>query len=142
MGKRNYYMIVTTPDDFKYDIQIDLSIIGLPDRNANRLASLKKEDKVIYYLAGLKCFAAISEVNGEYFYDDKNQIWGDSFELLPVRRKMKKILLCNDIKNALYIDSLIENLNFIKVGEFIFREVLDPFLKKIFYFLKNFYKKI
>ncbi|MGL5367989.1 MAG: EVE domain-containing protein [Cetobacterium somerae] len=144
MENINYYIIVTTPDDFKYDIQMSLAIIGLPDRNANRLSNLKKGDKVIYYLIGLKCFAAISEVDGDYFYDDKNQLWGDAFELFPARRKMKKILLCTNINKALYINPLVEKLTFIqkkhKWGVY-FQGSFRSIPKEDFLFLENLLSK-
>ncbi|MGL5797978.1 MAG: EVE domain-containing protein [Cetobacterium sp.] len=115
--QKEYFILITTLDDFKHDIELDLSLIGLSEKSSKRLSGLKKGDVIIYYLSSLKCFVGISEIDGDYYYDNKNKIWTDDFYLRPARRKTKKKLLCKDLSQAVYIKPLLDDLLFIRNKE-------------------------
>ena len=42
MGNRNYYMLITTPEDFEIDSENNYKIVGFPMRNCNFIKKFKK----------------------------------------------------------------------------------------------------
>lgn len=111
--ENNYYMIITTQKDYSIDVKNNFNVVGFPERNKNSVKKFKKGDKIVFYVTKLSVFASIAEVTDEYFYD-KNQIWGDEYDLWPHRIKCKPLHIIKDINLMIYIKDIWENLNFIK----------------------------
>lgn len=110
---RKYYLIVTTEEDYKIDVENNFNILGFPERNKISVQRFKTGDKIIFYVTKKSVFPAVVEVTGEYFYDRK-QIWNDEFDLWPHRINCKPIYVINDDELKVYIKDIWDDLEFIK----------------------------
>ena len=43
----NYYMIITTPTDYRLDVKNEFKFVGFPERNRNSVMKFKEGDKII-----------------------------------------------------------------------------------------------
>lgn len=82
--KNNYYLIITTINDYEIDIDNKFKFLGFPYRNKSSVTNFKVGDHIIMYLSKVSSFAAELEVIGEAFYDD-SQVWSDCLETYPCR---------------------------------------------------------
>lgn len=110
---RNYYLLNTPAKDFLIDKQNQFSIAGFPDRYKNSVKKFKLGDRIVYYIKGKYGFGAITEVVGEYYYNEK-QVWSDWFKTMPVRIKTKPIYYINEFKDMIFVKDIWDNLDFIK----------------------------
>lgn len=108
----NYYLIITTLRDYKFDVKNNFEFLGFPSRNKNSVKNFKVGDKIIFYLTKISSFAAIVEVSGEYFYSTE-KIWEDEFDLWPHRIKCKVKKYIDDPKKMIYIKNIWDNLDMI-----------------------------
>jgi predicted RNA-binding protein len=111
--ERQYYILITKPDDYKIDVKNMFSFAGFPERHENTLKKMKNGDRIVYYITGKYSFGAITEVNGKYYYDD-DQVWSDWFYLYPSRIKTKPIYIINNFSNMVFIKNIWDQLEFIK----------------------------
>jgi len=92
----NYWMVVTSPANFKCDREIlRFRSQGLPIRYRNLLQKMNKGDKVVYYVMGLRRFGATATITGEYF-EDFTRLWTDNDELWPARRPSEPDIILDD----------------------------------------------
>jgi predicted RNA-binding protein len=113
MIENNYYMIITSPDDFKIDLKNSLSMVGLPDKHKRSVKNFCVGDKIVFYISKMSLFGGIAEVNSEYFYNRK-KIWTDPYDLWPHRVLTKPICFNCDFDKMIYIKDIWDNLDFIK----------------------------
>jgi predicted RNA-binding protein len=113
MSENNYYMIITSPEDFEIDLKNNLSIIGLPDRNKRAAKNFAVGDKIVFYISKMSLFGGIAEVTGEYYYH-KKKIWTDHYDLWPHRVSSKPLYLINDFNKMIFIKEIWDDLDFIK----------------------------
>lgn len=112
MEEVNYYMIITTEQDYQIDVENNFNVVGFPERNRNSVKKFKKGDKIVFYITKKSVFAAVVEVVGEYFYDRK-QLWNDEYDLWPHRINCKPLYIIEDTNLMIYIKDIWDNLNFI-----------------------------
>lgn len=108
----NYYLIITTRKDYKFDVKNNFKFLGFPSRNRNSVKNFKVGDKIIFYLTKISSFAAVVEVTGEYFFSTE-KIWEDEFDLWPHRIKCKPIKYIEDPEKMIYIKDIWDNLDMI-----------------------------
>lgn len=110
--KPNYYMIITTSDDYIIDFDNDFQLIGFPNRNKKSVKSMKVGDKVVFYVTKKSEFMASVEVVGSYFYST-TQYWADEYDVWPHRVKTKKITAIDYDDKGVYIKDIWNELDLI-----------------------------
>jgi hypothetical protein len=95
-----YWIIVGSPDNFKRTAERDFTIQGIKSRHRKKAERMKPGDKIIYYLTGIKVFAAISTITSPYF-ESHERIWqsGDpkkEAEDYPFRVEIARDLVLDD----------------------------------------------
>jgi predicted RNA-binding protein len=108
----NYWLISTSPADFKIDREIGFSRQGLRQRNKNMVKRFKPGDRVVYHITKISKLGAIATITSGYYYDDKTKIWADETEIWPVRTKSEPYLVLED-DELLDLKKLVKNLSFI-----------------------------
>lgn len=109
----NYYLIITNIIDYEWDIENKFECAGFPIRHMNTIKDMQIGDKIIYYVTKYSKFMAAVEVNGSYYFSEK-QIWDDPYDLWPCRIKTKPLNYISDVNNGVYIKDIWDNLDFIK----------------------------
>ena len=69
-----YWMIVTSPDNFRKTRELGYTIQGLKSRHRRRVETMKVGDRVLYYVTGRMAFAATVTVASP-MYEDHTPIW-------------------------------------------------------------------
>ena len=69
-----YWMIVTSPDNFTRTREHGFSIQGIKARHKNRVASMHPGDRILYYVTGRMAFSATATVTSP-MYEDHTPIW-------------------------------------------------------------------
>jgi predicted RNA-binding protein len=108
----NYWLISTSPEDFKIDREIGFSKQGLRQRNKKMVKRFKPGDRVVYHITKISKLGAIATITSGYYYDDKTKIWADETEIWPVRTKSEPYLVLED-DELLDLKKLVKNLSFI-----------------------------
>jgi len=69
-----FWMIVTSPDNFRKTRDLGFTIQGLKSRHRRRVETMKVGDRVLYYVTGRMAFAATVTVASP-MYEDHTPIW-------------------------------------------------------------------
>jgi hypothetical protein len=69
-----YWMIVSSPDNFTRTREHGFSIQGIKSRHKNRVARMHPGDRILYYITGRMAFAATATVSSP-MYEDHTPIW-------------------------------------------------------------------
>jgi hypothetical protein len=69
-----YWMIVSSPDNFTRTREHGFSIQGIKSRHKNRVASMRSGDRILYYITGRMGFAAPATITSP-MYEDHTPIW-------------------------------------------------------------------
>jgi EVE domain-containing protein len=69
-----YWMIVSSPDNFRKTREHGFSIQGLKSRHRRRVESMRVGDRILYYVTGRMAFAATVSVASP-MYEDHTPIW-------------------------------------------------------------------
>ncbi len=69
-----YWMIVTSPDNFTRTREHGFNIQGIKGRHKNRVASMHPGDRILYYVTGRMAFSATATVTSP-MYEDHTPIW-------------------------------------------------------------------
>lgn len=77
MAEPNYWIIVGSPENFETTRVHGFTIQGIKSRHRKKAEQMRPGDKFIYYVTGVKAFAAIATVTSEYF-EDHTIIWKSS----------------------------------------------------------------
>jgi predicted RNA-binding protein len=72
-----YWMIVSSPDNFRKTREHGFSIQGLKSRHRRRVETMRAGDRVLYYVTGRAAFAATVTVASP-MYEDHTPIWRSS----------------------------------------------------------------
>ena len=105
MESTTYWIIVGSPDNFAKTKELGFSVQGIKSRHRRKAELMRPGDKIVYYLTGLKAFAAIATVTSEYF-ESQERIWnsGDPkkvAETYPFRVKIQPDLILEPDNYAL-----------------------------------------
>jgi predicted RNA-binding protein len=113
----NYWMITTSPENFKIDKEKSgFTVQGLKERHKKTVMKFQPGDKVVYYINQISKLGAIATVTLGYYFDDETRIWTDEDEIWPSRAKSKPEIVLED-DELLDIKRLIKDLSFIKDKE-------------------------
>lgn len=69
-----YWMVVSSPDNFKRTREHGFSIQGIKSRHKKRVESMHSGDRVVYYITGRMSFAGTVTVTSP-MYEDHTPIW-------------------------------------------------------------------
>jgi len=107
------YIITTSPIHLFQNRKLGFTVEGFNEKYLNRIRAVKPGDRFVYYVAGEKIFAAITEITSR-IYTDKTDLWPMEPDLkLYYRFKMApQIVLRPD--QDLTVRRLIPKLNFIQ----------------------------
>ena len=111
-SENNYYMIITTPSDYKLDIKNEFNFVGFPERNRNSVMKFQNGDKIIVYVTQKSSFAAVLEVTGEP-YCSYTQVWDDEYILYPYRVSTTPIFYAKSTSEMVFIKDIWDDLSFI-----------------------------
>lgn len=101
----NYWMIVQTEENYKITLDRGFDLVGLTKRQRKRAQRMEPEDRVLFYISGLRKWAASAYIESECFEDDEI-IWqsiGSRDERYPYRAKIRKGI---SLKPNKYINGL------------------------------------
>lgn len=101
---KNYWMVVQTPENFEVSKEMGFTVHGLKARFRRRAQRMEPDDRVLFYVEGIRKWTAITVITSKYF-EDHEPIWktngrGDE---LPYRVKMTPSIV---LEEKDYIDAL------------------------------------
>ena len=70
----SYWMVVTSPDNFRKTRELGFSVQGVKRRHRRRMDSVKPGDRVLYYVTGRMSFAGTATVTSPVF-EDHTPVW-------------------------------------------------------------------
>jgi hypothetical protein len=70
----SYWMIVTSPENFRRTRELGFSVQGVKRRHRRRMDSVRPGDRVLYYVTGRMAFTATATVTSPVF-EDHTPIW-------------------------------------------------------------------
>lgn len=71
---RNYWMIVTSPNNFRATVERGFTIQGVKSTQRKKAQRFEPGDRLLYYLTGAQSFAATATVTSNSF-EDATPIW-------------------------------------------------------------------
>jgi len=71
---RNYWMLVTSPENFCITRDLGFTVQGLRTPLRRKAERVEVGDRVLFYLSGLKRFAAAATATSTYF-EDHSAVW-------------------------------------------------------------------
>jgi len=80
-----YWMIVSSPDNFRKTRELGYTIQGLKSRHRRRVETMRVGDRLLYYITGRMAFAATVTVASP-MYEDHTPIWRSARRLDYVRK--------------------------------------------------------
>ena len=101
---KNYWMVVQTPENFEVSKEMGFTVHGLKSRFRRRAQRMEPDDRVLFYVEGIRKWTAIAVITSKYF-EDHEPIWktngrGDE---MPYRVKMAPSIV---LQEKDYIDAL------------------------------------
>lgn len=69
-----YWVVVGSPDNFRRTADLGFSIQGIKSRHRKKAERMQPGDKIMYYVTGIKAFAAIATITSPYF-ESTERIW-------------------------------------------------------------------
>ena len=101
---KNYWMVVQTPENFERSKERGFTIHGLKTRQRRRAQRMEPDDRVLFYVSGLRKWTAIASIASRYF-EDRSPIWdsGPKGERYPYRVKLSPSIVLDERD---YIDAL------------------------------------
>ena len=101
---RNYWMVVESPEDFAITKELGITLHGLGPKFRRRAERMQPDDRMLFYVTGIRKWTAIANIASRYFVDH-NPIWsptrrGDTY---PYRVKLSPAIVLDEKD---YIDAL------------------------------------
>ena len=102
---KNYWMVVQTPEDFAISLRLGFNVHGLKSRHRRRAQRMEPDDRMLFYINGIRKWAAIANVTSRY-YEERKPIWnsGSGGEAFPYRVKLAPSIVLDEED---YIDALV-----------------------------------
>jgi hypothetical protein len=70
----NHWIIVGSIDNFRRTKELGFTIQGMKSRHRKKAERMAVGDKIVYYVTGVKAFAAIATITSPYF-ESHDRIW-------------------------------------------------------------------
>ncbi len=102
---KNYWMVVQTAENFEISKELGFTVHGLRSRMRRRAERMSPDDRVLFYVTGIRKWTVLASIASRYF-EDRTPIWkpGPTNEEFPYRVKLKPSII---LKEADYIDALV-----------------------------------
>ena len=93
-----YWMIVSSPDNFRKTRELGYTIQGLKSRHRRRVETMRVGDRLLYYVTGRMAFAATVTVASP-MYEDHTPIWRSARrdEDYPWRVHIRQDIILEDV---------------------------------------------
>ncbi|HUV04605.1 MAG TPA: EVE domain-containing protein [Armatimonadota bacterium] len=109
----NYWMVVTSPEDFAVSRELGYPVSGFKDnRRGRRIYAMEPGDQIVYYINRIHKFGAVTEVAGRPYRDDKTRIWVETDEIWPLRIPLKLHAILDD-EQLVDVRRLLPKLSFV-----------------------------
>ena len=102
---KNYWMVVQTPENFQISKERGFDVHGFRPRYRRRAERMERDDPVLFYISGLRKWAAIATITSRYF-EDRTPIWKSNRrdESFPYRVNLSLSIV---LEEEDYVDGLI-----------------------------------
>lgn len=81
----NYWMLVSTAENFEISRGLGFALAGMKSRHRKKAERVAPGDRVLFYLTGVKAFGGSATVTGTY-YEDATPVWrSEKGDLFPFR---------------------------------------------------------
>ena len=108
---RNYWMVVSPPEDFEVTKERGFGIFGVRAKYRRRTQRMQPDDRMLFYVSGIRKWAATATVVSKLF-EDRTPIWKPNRknEVYPYRVKLRPTMVLNedDYINALWLAPSLE----------------------------------
>lgn len=71
---KNYWMFVETPENFEITKELGFTLHGLSARYRRRAERMQPDDRVLFYVTGIRKWTATATITSRYF-EDNTPIW-------------------------------------------------------------------
>jgi predicted RNA-binding protein len=68
------WILTGSPENFEATRERGFRVIGMKERRRNFAEQMEPGDRIVFYLTGVKAFAAIVRITGE-MYENRTKIW-------------------------------------------------------------------
>ena len=93
---KNYWMLVTNLENFHITRDLGFNVQGLKGQHKKKVQRLEPGDRILYYVTGKRCFAAIATVASKYFEDSKPVWKKEGTSGWPYRVRIQPDLVLDD----------------------------------------------
>jgi predicted RNA-binding protein len=103
---KNYWMFVQTPENFEISRERSFNLHGLRSRQRRRAQRMGPDDRVLFYVSGIRKWTATASITSSYF-EDRTPIWksyGKRLEEFPYRVRLTPAIVLDEED---YIDALL-----------------------------------
>lgn len=110
---KNYWMVVTTPENFQTTRQLGFKVHGLKAHHQRKVQRIEPGDRILYYIGGQRYFAATATATSRYFEDrsPQQQKDGDGVRTFNVSIQPEIVL---DEKDFIDARQLAPRLDFVR----------------------------
>lgn len=101
----NYWMVVQSPEDFEISRGLGFSLHGVPARYRRRAQRMQRNDRVLYYVTGIRKWTGTAIITSGFF-EDRKPVWKPNGrgEEYPYRVKLAPDIV---LQEEDYIDALM-----------------------------------
>ena len=101
---RNYWMVVSPPEDFEVTKDRGFGVFGVRAKYRRRSQRMQPDDRMLFYVSGIRKWAATATIVSGSF-EDRTPIWKPNrkSEVYPYRVRLKPTMVLNEDD---YIDAL------------------------------------
>ena len=71
---KNYWMVVTTPENYEITRDMDFTLLGLKPHHRRKVQRIEPGDRMLFYLSRVRRFAATATATSKYF-EDQTPLW-------------------------------------------------------------------
>ena len=102
---RNYWMFVAPPENFDVVKERGFTVYGLGRRYRRRAERMQPDDRVLFYVTGLRKWTATASITSRFF-EDHSPLWttNNRGEVYPYRVRLAPDIVLDE---ADYVDALI-----------------------------------
>ena len=114
MAEPNYWMLVSSLENFRLSRQHGFTIGGMKSRHRKKAEKVRPGDKVVYYLTGVQKLGGIAEATSEYF-EDHSPLWESKKkgEDYPLRFSIKPVLILDE-EEFLSAEAMARRMTYVK----------------------------
>ena len=103
---RNFWMVVQSSENFEISKERGFNLHGLRSRHRRRAQRMGPDDRVLFYVSGIRKWTATASITSKYF-EDRTPVWksyGQREEQYPCRVRMS---LSIQLDEEDYVDALV-----------------------------------